>query len=60
VPERGAPERDDGYVGGRPKLRRRDVLALVWATYKTTAPYLLLFLLLFLLATWFVTEVLFR
>ena len=60
MPERGAPPQDDGYVGGRPKLRKRDVFALIWATYATTAPYLLVFVLLFLLAIWFVTEVLFR
>lgn len=48
------------YEGDRPKLTTRDVLALIWATYKTSAPYLLVFLLLFLLALWLVTEVLFR
>lgn len=52
-----APE---AYEEGRPKLTRRDVWALVWSTYKTSAPYLLAFLALFLLAVWFVTEVLFR
>jgi hypothetical protein len=51
------PER---YEGGRPKLTTRDVLALIWATYKVSAPYLLVFVLLFLLALWLVTEVLFR
>jgi hypothetical protein len=44
----------------RPKLTSRDVWALIWATYKTSAPYLLIFLLLFSLGVWFVTEVLFR
>lgn len=44
----------------RPKLTRRDVWALIWATYKTSAPYLLIFLLAFAAAVWFVTEVLFR
>ena len=50
----------DAYVGDRPKLGTRDVLALIWATYKVSAPYLLVFVLLFLLALWLVTEVLFR
>jgi len=50
----------EAYHGGRPKLTWRDVVALTWATYKTSAPYLLIFLLLFLLAVWIVTEVLFR
>jgi hypothetical protein len=44
----------------RPKLTSRDVWALIWATYKTSLPYLLVFLLLFSLGVWFVTEVLFR
>ncbi len=44
----------------RPRLTFRDVVALIWATYKTSAPYLVVFLLLFLLAVWFVTEVVFR
>ena len=50
----------EGYEGGRPKLTTRDVIALIWATYKVSAPYLLVFVLLFLLALWLVTEVLFR
>lgn len=44
----------------RPKLTTRDVWALIWASYKTSAPYLLIFLVLFIAAVWFVTEVLFR
>ena len=58
-----ARRRDDepeAYERGRPKLTTRDVLALIWATYKVSAPYLLVFVLLFLLALWLVTEVLFR
>ncbi|MBW6457198.1 MAG: hypothetical protein K0A98_15055 [Trueperaceae bacterium] len=50
----------EAYEGDRPKLTTRDVMALIWATYKVSAPYLLVFLLLFLLALWLVTEVLFR
>jgi hypothetical protein len=53
-------DESERYEGGRPKLTTRDVLALIWATYKTSAPYLLVFVLLFLLALWLVTEVLFR
>jgi hypothetical protein len=51
--------RHDPEDGDRPKLSPRDVRALVWATYKTSFPYLLVFLVLFLGAVWFVTEVLF-
>jgi hypothetical protein len=47
-------------VEGELPLRRRDVWALIWATYATSFPYLLAFILLFLLAIWFVTEVVFR
>lgn len=57
------PRRTDeaeAYESGRPKLTTRDALALVWATYKVSAPYLLVFVLLFLLGLWLVTEVLFR
>ena len=44
----------------RPRLRRRDTWRLVWAVYAASAPYLIIFLTLFLLALWFVTEVLLR
>lgn len=44
----------------RPKLTSRDVWALIWATYKTSLPYLLVFLLLFSAAVWLITEVVFR
>jgi hypothetical protein len=50
----------EGYEDGRPRLKGRDVWALIWATYKTSAPFLLVFLLLFMFAVWLVTEVLFR
>lgn len=53
-------ERDDTIVEGRPVLSLRQILSLVWASYMVTAPYLLVFLLLFGLAIWFVTEVIFR
>jgi hypothetical protein len=42
----------------RPHLSRRDTWRLVWAVYAASAPYLVAFLALFLLAVWFVTEVL--
>ncbi len=51
--------RHDPEDQDRPKLSRRDVRSLVWSTYKTSLPYLLVFLVLFLGAVWFVTEVLF-
>jgi len=56
----GPSSADDAYAGGRPRLRTRDVWALIWSTYRTSAPYLVVFLLLFVLAVWLVTEVLFR
>lgn len=52
--EEREPRRDE-----RPRLTPRDVRALVWATYKTSFPYVMVFVLLFLGAVWFVTEVLF-
>ena len=50
----------EAYQEGRPVLSRWDVLRLIWETYKVTAPYLFVYLLLFSLAIWIVTEVLFR
>jgi hypothetical protein len=44
----------------RPRFGRRETWRLVWAVYAASAPYLIGFLALFLLAVWFVTEVLFR
>jgi hypothetical protein len=52
--EKSPRDRDNG-----PKLERRDVWALIWATYKTLLPRVLLFALVFLLITWLITEVLF-
>lgn len=42
-----------------PKLGRRDIWHLIWATYATTFPLLLVFLLGLGLATWIVTELVF-
>jgi hypothetical protein len=44
----------------RPKLTRRDAWHLVWSTYRASFPYLLLFIVGMLVATWLVTTVLFR
>lgn len=50
----GADEAPD-----RTKLGNRDILRLIWATYATTFPLLLVFLLGMALATWIVTELIF-
>ena len=54
----GAP--DDVFERGRPKLTKRDTWRLVFATYRVSFPYLLLFVLGLLGATWLFTNVLFR
>jgi hypothetical protein len=46
--------------GDRPKLTRRDTWHLVFSTYKASFPYILIFVVGMLVATWFVTTVLFR
>jgi hypothetical protein len=51
---------DEVYERGRPKLRTRDSWRLVFATYRVSLPYLLVFVLGMLVATWLVTTVLFR
>lgn len=50
----------EAYREGRPVLSRMEILRLIWETYKVSAPYLFVYLLLFSLAIWLVTEVLFR
>jgi hypothetical protein len=45
---------------GKPKLDKRDVIALIWATYRATLPYLLVFLVAFLFVTWLITDVFLR
>jgi len=43
--------------GGRPQLPRRDIWVLIWQAYRVSFPYLLVFVLLLLVATWVVTSV---
>jgi hypothetical protein len=50
---------DDQVEGGRPKLTAWDTWRLVFATYRESFPYLLVFILGMLAATWLVTVVLF-
>ena len=50
----GTPE-----VPDPPRLGRRDVWRLIWATYAATFPIFLVFLLGLALATWIVTELIF-
>ncbi len=45
--------------GDERKLSHREIWALIWQTYKTVMPRVILFGLLLLLVTFFVTEVLF-
>ena len=42
------------------KLTGKDVFVLTLKTYWASVPYVLLFILVMLVATWLVTEVLFR
>lgn len=51
---------DDVFERGRPKLTKRDTWRLVFATYRVSFPYLLIFVLGLLAATWLFTNVLFR
>lgn len=41
-------------------LTRREIFALILATYRTSFPYLLIFIVGLLVATWVLTEVVFR
>ncbi len=52
--------RDDAFEGDRPKLGKRDAWRLVFASYRVSFPYLLVFVLGMLAVTWLVTNVLFR
>ena len=51
---------DDQFERGRPKLTKRDTWRLIFATYGVSFPYLLIFVLGMLAATWLVTTVIFR
>jgi hypothetical protein len=55
----GDHERDPA-PSGRPSISRRETWRLVWATYKASFPYLLVFIIGMLAATWLVTSVLLR
>jgi hypothetical protein len=44
----------------KPTLDKRDVIALIWATYRATLPYLIIFMVAFLFVTWLVTDVFLR
>lgn len=55
------PERDDGGKD-RDETRpfsHREIWALIAAAYRSSLPYVLLFVAALILATWFFTEVLF-
>ena len=56
----GRNDHDDRYERGRPKLTKRDTWRLIFATYGVSFPYLLIFVLGMLAATWLVTTVFFR
>jgi len=59
-PADAAGHDDDVFERGRPKLTKRDTWRLVFATYRVSLPYLLIFVLGLLAATWLFTNVLFR
>ena len=44
----------------RRKLSRGEILELIFRTYGVSLPYILIFIAGMLVATWFVTEILFR
>ncbi|MEM6427957.1 MAG: hypothetical protein AAF708_01865 [Deinococcota bacterium] len=48
------------HITDKPKLDKRDVLALILATYRATLPYLLIFIIVFVVGIWLVTEVFLR
>jgi hypothetical protein len=52
--ERDRPQR------GKPQISRADTWRLVWETYKASFPYLLVFIIAMLGATWLVTSVFLR
>lgn len=51
----GAPKRRE-----RRKLTRREILDLILRTYAVSLPYVLVFIAVMLVATWFFTEFVFR
>jgi len=44
----------------RPKLTRLEILGLIFRTYAVSLPYVLIFVAVMLIATWVVTELVFR
>lgn len=52
------PRRDEERSEDRP-FSRREIWALISAAYRTSLPYVLLFVAALILATWLFTEVLF-
>lgn len=53
-------ERDGSPREGRPALSRRDIVRLIFASYRATLPTFLVVLLGLVLATWLFTTILFR
>jgi len=43
----------------RPQLKRRDIFALILATYKAAFPYFLVIVLVLVIVTWLITQVVF-
>lgn len=54
------PEVEPKGSGQPVQLTGSEIRRLIWATYGTSLPYLLVFLVLFGGAVWLVTEVIFR
>ncbi|MDZ7704010.1 MAG: hypothetical protein U5L04_05940 [Trueperaceae bacterium] len=48
----------DPHGNKRPDLDSTDIWALILATYQVTLPYLIIFVVLMLFATWLITDVL--
>ncbi len=58
----GVSKRDEAVrrAAERRQLSKLDTLRLILRTYAVSLPYILLFIAGMLIATWFVTEILFR
>lgn len=57
---RDARSGNGDHTRPRPRLSGREVLNLIFRTYAVSLPYVLIFIAVMLIATWLVTEVLFR
>lgn len=53
------PDRDQPPEPTRPVLKRREIFALIVATYKSSFPYFLLIVLVLVILTWVLTELVF-